>query len=230
MARALASSWRRGMTTIGLHQATNRPIQLSTDDRRQHLYVIGASGVGKSTLLESMALDDIHAGNGVAFIDPHGQSAERIADCIPVERTQDVLYVEYDPAHPIGFNVLDADPSPLTVEHIVSAFRNIWRASWGANLEDVLRCSLYLLIDTPGSTLMDIPRLLTDKPFRTRLLESCTNEVVARFWLDEFEDKSDKQKAEEIRSTANKVRQFLSKPYLASIIGAKYSTLDWLTA
>jgi hypothetical protein len=99
--------------------------------------------VGKSTLLESMALDDIRAGHGVAFIDPHGQSAENIADCIPVERTQDVLYVEYDPEHPIGFNVLDADPSPLTVEHIVSAFRNIWRTSWGANLEGVLRCSLY---------------------------------------------------------------------------------------
>ena len=70
------------MTTIGLHQATNRPIRLTTDDRRRHLYVIGASGVGKSTLLESMALDDIYAGRGVAFIDPHGQSAERIADCI----------------------------------------------------------------------------------------------------------------------------------------------------
>ena len=135
------------MTAIGYHKSTNRTLDLSTDDRRRHLYVIGQTGVGKSTLLEGMALEDIHNGRGVVFIDPHGQSAQKIASNIPVWRTQDVVYLEYDPEHPFGLNVLEtADPrkKPLTVEHVVSTFRSIWPESWGANLEDILRNSLYL--------------------------------------------------------------------------------------
>src|SRR5579862_834137 len=147
------------MTAIGFHRTTHKTIDLSTDDRRRHLYVIGQTGVGKSTLLESLALDDIRNGYGVVFIDPHGQSAARIADNIPRSRTQDVAYIEYDAEHPFGLNILEtADPrnKPLTVEHVVSTFRNIWSDSWGANLEDVLRNSLYLLLDTPHTSLADI--------------------------------------------------------------------------
>jgi energy-coupling factor transporter ATP-binding protein EcfA2 len=216
------------MTAIGYHQATHKTIDLSTDDRRRHLYVIGQTGVGKSTLLESMALEDISCGRGVVFIDPHGQSAERIASNIPVSRTQDTVYLEYEPEHPFGLNVLEtADPrkKPLTVEHVVSTFRSIWPDSWGANLEDVLRNSLYLLLDTPRTSLMDVLTLISDRDYRARLLRRCTNRVVREFWEDEFEAKADKQKAEETRSTTNKVRAFLSNPYLADIIAGP-STLN----
>lgn len=209
------------MTAIGTHQSFGYDIELDTDARRRHLYVIGQTGVGKSTLLESMVLEDIAHGHGVCFIDPHGQSAEKIADNIPVSRTQDVLYIEHDPEHPFGLNILQtADPrkKSLTVEHIVSSFRNIWPDSWGANLEDVLRNSLYLLMDNQGSSLVDILKLLSDKHYRKQLLKYCTNDVVQQFWEDEFEAKADKQKAEETRSTTNKVRAFLSNPYLADIL------------
>lgn len=209
------------MTAIGTHQSFGYTVELDTDARRRHLYCIGQTGVGKSTLLESMALADIENGRGICFIDPHGQSAERIANNIPVSRTQDVAYIEYDPEHPFGLNILHtADPrkKPLTVEHIVSSFRNIWPDSWGANLEDVLRNALYLLIDNPGSSLVDILTLLSDRKYREQLLQHCTNDVVRHFWEAEFEAKADKQKAEETRSTTNKVRAFLSNPYLANIL------------
>jgi len=216
------------MTAIGFHQVTHKTIDLSTDDRRRHIYVIGQTGVGKSTLLESIAIEDIRLGRGLVFIDPHGQSAQRIADNIPVSRTQDVVYLDYDPDHPFGLNVLEtANPKkkPLTVEHVVSTFRNIWPDSWGPNLEDVLRNSLYLLLDTPNSSLLDLLKLISDCDYRTRLLSKCTNDVVRQFWEDEFEAKADRQKAEETRSTTNKVRAFLSNPYLADIIAGP-STLN----
>lgn len=209
------------MTAIGTHQSFGYLVELDTDARRRHLYCIGQTGVGKSTLLESVALADIENGRGICFIDPHGQSAERIANNIPVSRTQDVVYIEYDPEHPFGLNILhtgDPHKKPLTVEHIVSSFRSIWPDSWGANLEDVLRNALYLLIDNSGSSLVDILNLLSDQQYRSRLLQNCTNDVVRHFWQTEFEAKADKQKAEETRSTTNKVRAFLSNPYLANIL------------
>jgi hypothetical protein len=209
------------MTAIGTHQSFGYNIELDSDARRRHLYIIGQTGVGKSTLLEGMLLDDIARGDGVCFIDPHGQSAENIANNIPVSRTQDVLYIEYDPEHPFGLNILQtADPrkKSLTVEHIISSFRNIWPDSWGANLEDVFRNSLYLLMDNKGSSLVDVLKLLTDRHYRKQLLQNCTNDVVRQFWQNEFEAKADKQKAEETRSTTNKVRAFLSNPYLADIL------------
>jgi hypothetical protein len=216
------------MTAIGFHRTPHKTIDLSTDDRRRHLYVIGQTGVGKSTLLESMALDDIRNGYGVVFIDPHGQSAARIADNIPVSRTQDVAYIEYDAEHPFGLNILEtADPrnKPLTVEHVVSTFRNIWSDSWGANLEDVLRNSLYLLLDRPRTSLADMLPLISDKSYRAKLLRTCGNDVVRHFWQEEFEAKADRQKAEETRSTTNKIRAFLSNPYLANIVAGP-STLN----
>ena len=209
------------MTTIGTHQATQRLITLSADDRRRHLYVIGQTGVGKSTLLENLALRDIAEGKGIAFIDPHGQSAQKIADNIPVNRTEDVAYIEYDPENPFGLDVFDGvtpERKSLLIEHLVSSFRNLWISSWGANLEDLLRCSLYLLLDNPGTSLLDVLRLLSDSSYRRALLRNCTNPVVRDFWEKEFEDKSDKQKAEETRSTTNKVRQFFSNPHLCNII------------
>lgn len=216
------------MTAIGYNRTTNKTIDLSTDDRRRHVYCIGQTGVGKSTLLESMALEDISSGRGLVFIDPHGQSAENIASNIPVWRTQDAVYLEYDPEHPFGLNVLEtANPrkKPLTIEHVVSTFRSIWRDSWGPNLEDVLRNSLYLLLDTPHTSLMDVLTLISDATYRKQLMHRCNNVIVRQFWEDEFEAKADKQKAEETRSTTNKVRAFLSNPYLADIIAGP-STLN----
>ena len=203
------------MTAIGFHKSRLFPIELSTDVRRRHLYLIGATGVGKSSLMESLALDDIRAGKGVCFIDPHGQSAQRIADNIPLGRTEEVCYLDFDPEHPFGLNVLeDRSNKSLTVENIVSMFWSIWPSGMGPNNEDIIRNAIYLLLDTEGTSLVDVLTLLTDQPFRASLLSRCTNRVVRQFWETDFIRK----KPEELASTTNKLRAFLSNPYLADIL------------
>src|ERR1039458_1805097 len=203
------------MTAIGFHKSKLFPIDLSIDARRRHLYLIGATGVGKSSLMERLALSDIRAGYGVCFIDPHGQSAQHIADNVPIERTEDVCYLDYDPEHPFGLNVLeDRSNKSLTVENIISMFWNIWPNGMGPNNEDIIRNAIYLLLDTEGTSLVDVLKLLSDKSYREYLLHNCTNQVVQDFWTIDFP----KKKAEELSSTTNKLRAFLSNPYLADIL------------
>jgi hypothetical protein len=207
------------MTTIGFHKSKLFPMYLSDDARRRHLYLIGGTGVGKSTLLERIALSDIRRGKGVCFIDPHGQSAQYLADNIPTERTQDVCYLEYHPEHPFSLNILEhRDNKALTVENIVSMFWNIWPTGMGPNNEDLIRNAIYLLLDTPGTSLGDVLGVLTNTSYRMSLTANCKNTVVRNFWQEEYEDKPAKQKAEEIRSTTNKLRAFLSNPYIAAIL------------
>jgi hypothetical protein len=203
------------MTTIGFHKSKLFPIDLSTDARRRHLYLIGATGVGKSSLMERLALSDIRAGQGVCFIDPHGQSAQRIADNVPIERTEDVCYLDYDPEHPFGLNVLeDRSNKSLTVENIISMFWSIWPSGMGPNNEDIIRNAIYLLLDTEGTSLVDVLTLLSDPSYRASLLDRCTNDVVRQFWEMDFIRK----KPDDLTSTTNKLRAFLSNPYLADIL------------
>jgi hypothetical protein len=203
------------MTAIGFRKSRLFPIELSTDARRRHLYLIGATGVGKSSLLERLALEDIRTGKGVCFIDPHGQSAQHIANNIPVERTEDVCYLYYDPEHRFGLNILeDRTNKSLTVENIISMFWNIWPHGMGPNNEDIIRNAIYLLLDTEGTSLVDVLKLLSNKSYRSGLLENCTNEVVRQFWETDFP----KKKSDELSSTTNKLRAFLSNPYLADIL------------
>lgn len=165
--------------------------------------------------MERMAIGDIHAGKGVCFIDPHGQSAQYIANNIPTERTQDVCYLDYDPAHPFSLNVLEnRDNKSLTVENIVSMFWAIWPTGMGPNNEDIIRNAIYLLLDTDGTSLVDVLTLITDTTYRASLVSQCSNDVVRDFWEDDFP----KKRPEELSSTTNKLRAFLTNPYLANIL------------
>ena len=171
-----------GTTTRGFELAA--PVALSLDDRRRHVHLIGKTGTGKTTLLRTLIYDDLSAGRNFAVLDPLGGLAEAVANAVPVARTDEVVY--FNPAdleHPIGFNPLDRVPPDmrhLVADHVMSAFMHIW----GASLEDtprlvyVLYNSLRLLLDTPGSTLLGLPRLLVDDRYRTRLLKHCADPVV----------------------------------------------------
>lgn len=208
----------------------HRPAYLSRIDRRRHLYAIGKTGTGKTTLLERLILQDIEAGEGVALLDPHGDLAERLLDYIPRHRTDDLAYFNpSDLEYPIGFNIV-ADTEPelrhLAVSGAVSAFKAIWADSWGPRLEYILAHALAALIETPGATLLSLPRLLTDTNYRARLTPTISDPVVRRFWADEFAEYDKRFRAEAIAPIQNKIGQFLMSPSVRNIFGQERRAID----
>lgn len=210
--------------------ASGEFVPLTHNDRRRHLYVIGKSGTGKSTLLFNMMLADLASGRGFALLDPHGDLAHAVADSVPAKRTNEVLY--FDPAdlsHPIAFNPLEGvapDHRPLVSAHIVAAFKHLWGDSWGPRLEYILDNSLRLLLDAPGSTLLGLSRLLVDEKYRNRLIASCNDPIVHSFWEREFAAYHDRFLIEAVSPIQNKIGALLSPPVIRNIIGQQRSTLN----
>jgi len=199
-------------------------------NRRGHMYIVGKTGTGKSTLIENLAISDIKMGYGLALIDPHGDLAEDILHFIPKKRIGDVVYFNPgDLEYPIAFNPLERVPSDyhhLVVSNIISVFKKIWSGFWGPRLEHILRHSLFTLLEYPNSTLLDLPRLLTDKEFRKEVLEHITHKQVKDFWLFEFEKYSAWLKSEAISPILNKMGQFLTSLPLRNIVGQKENTFN----
>lgn len=217
-----------GTTTAGLDLAS--PVTLALDDRRRHMHVIGKTGTGKSTLLYSLMLQDLAAGRGFALLDPHGDLAQAVIDTVPADRTNDVIY--FNPADlefPIGFNLfanVPPDGRSLLTSHIIAAFKHLWIDFWGPRLEQILRNSVALLLDTPGSTLLGLSRLLVDEDYRNRLLANCRNPMVRAFWTQQIADWTDGYIAEALSPVQNKVDALLSPPILRNIVGQPRSTID----
>ena len=205
-------------------------IFLTQDDWRRHIYSIGKTGTGKSTLLENWMYDQLRNGGGFCFLDPHGQSAEAIADAVPRSRTNDVFYIDpSDTERCPGFNVLEdvsLDLRPKVAANVVSSLRNIFGSSWGPRMEYILTNSLRLLLDNPGSTFLGLPKLLTNNTYRARLLRHCTDLTVQQFWENEFGHWDKRQQAEAISPIQNKIGALLSPPSIRNIIGQKRSTID----
>ncbi len=199
-------------------------------NRRGHMYIIGKTGTGKSTLIENMVISDIKDGNGLALIDPHGDLTENILHFIPEERIEDVIYFNPgDLEYPIAFNPLEKvhpDHQHLVVSSLICVFKKIWSEFWGPRLEHILRHSLLTLLEYPGSTLLYLPRLLTDKDFRKDVLEKVTNQQVRDFWFFEFEKYSAWLRSEAISPILNKIGQFLTSIPLRNIVGQRENTFD----
>ena len=162
---------------------------IKRDDRRRHVYIIGKTGMGKTTLLENMILSDIINGEGCCYVDPHGDTAEKILDFIPPHRINDVIY--FNPADidwPIAFNILEAvdeKSKHLIASGLVGVFKKQFADSWGPRLEYILRNAILALLDYPGSTLLGIMRILVDKAYRDKVVEKITDPVVKSFWVNE---------------------------------------------
>lgn len=183
------------MSDITLFAKTNfrnqeTPFGIKSDDRRRHMYVIGKTGMGKTNLLENLVIQDINNGHGVCYIDPHGDTAEKLLKSIPAHRINDVIY--FNPADqdfPIAFNVMEkVDPEyrHLVASGLVGVFKKIWADSWGPRLEYILRNAILALLEYPGSTLLGVTRILVDKKYRIRVVNKVTDPVVKAFWVDEF--------------------------------------------
>ena len=142
-------------------------------DRARHVYVIGKTGTGKSTMLENMAIQDIHNGNGLCYMDPHGMTAEKLMEYIPEERKKDVLYIApFDMEHPVSFNIMEDvgyDKRHLVVGGLMSAFKKIWQDAWSARMEYILANTMFALLEYPGATLLSVNKMLADKAYRKKL-------------------------------------------------------------
>ncbi|MFC1632959.1 CxxC-x17-CxxC domain-containing protein [Patescibacteria group bacterium] len=203
---------------------------IKTDDRRRHVYALGKTGMGKSTMLENMIYNDIMTGKGVALVDPHGDLAEKMIDLIPDERINDVIYFNPDDLdYPIAFNILEnVNPKykHLVASGLVGVFKKMWEDSWGPRLEYILRNTVLALLDYPGSTLLGILRMLADKEYRRKVVDSIEDPVVKAFWVDEFAQYNDRFRSEAISPIQNKVGQFLSSAIIRNIVGQPKSTID----
>ncbi len=191
-------------------------------DRRAHLYLLGKTGTGKSTLLEAMMLDDLHKGLGFALLDPHGDLLKKIKANIPKNRVNDVIDFDVpDPKQPYGFNPLAniaADKRPLACSGLIQVLKHLWADSWGPRLEYILRNCLLSLLDYPGADLSDILRLLSDKAFRSKVVTFVNNKQVKEFWLTEYDKYPERFRIEAIAPIQNKVGAFLSHPLLQKIL------------
>ena len=199
-------------------------------DRGKHVYVIGKTGMGKSTMLENMAIQDIQNGEGIAYIDPHGSTAEKLLDFVPHERIKDVLYfAPFDTDYPIGFNVMEDvgfDKRHLVVSGLMGAFKRIWVDAWSARMEYILQNVLLALLEYPGATLIDVNRMLVNKTFRTAVIEKITDPIVKDFWTVEYATYTDRYTQEATPAIQNKVGQFVSNPLIRNIVGQSKSTFD----
>jgi len=207
-----------------------RKFGIKEDDRRRHMYFIGKTGMGKSTILENMIVEDICRGDGVAVVDPHGDLAEKIIQYIPNNRVNDVIY--FNPAdmdYPIAFNVVEhVEPHlrHLVASGLLGVFQKLWADSWGPRLEYILRNAILAVLDYPGSTLLAVTRMLSDRAFRKKVVDKIQDPVVKAFWVNEFSGYADKFAAEAVSPIQNKVGQFLSSSLMRNIIGQVKSSIE----
>src|SRR5712692_8347574 len=209
----------------------HRRFGIKRADRRAHMYLIGKTGTGKSTLIANLARQDALHGEGFALIDPHGDLVEQVLRTVPEERKADLIYfnVPDHTAHLLGFNPLEASQAgfrPLVASGLISVFKKIWAEFWGPRMEYVLRNTLLALLELPGSTLLDVPRILDDAVFRGHVLAVVQNAQVRRFWLREYQSYPARFRAEAIAPIQNKVGEFLVNPILRRIVGQPKSCFD----
>lgn len=217
--------------SIGV-RTSGEPVMLDPEERRRHLYIIGQTGTGKSTLLLNMIAQDLAAGEGLALLDPHGDLARAALDYVPSARTNDLVYIDpYDQERPIGFNPLSGVPhdlKPIVADGVVAAFRHVWPDSWGPRLDYILTNAVRALLDTPGATLLMLPRLLIDERFRVLLVDHHVSDPVVRsFWVNEYAGYTDSFRSEAISPIQNKIGKALIVPTLRNMLAQPRSTITF---
>jgi len=207
-----------------------RKFGIKVNDRRKHFYIIGKTGMGKTTLLDNMAIQDIQNGNGLGIVDPHGDFAERMLNFVPSSRVNDVIY--FNPADldfPIAFNVMEQvgpEYRHLVASGLMGVFKKIWPDVWSARMEYILNNSVLALLEYPGATLLGINRMLADADYRQKVVDHLSDPVVKAFWRDEFARYHAQFQTEAIAPIQNKVGQFISTALIRNIVGQTKSSID----
>lgn len=207
-----------------------RKFGIKRDDRRRHFYIIGKTGMGKTALLQNMMVQDIRNGEGLGFVDPHGEAAEELLDFIPPERINDVVYFNpADVSHAVGFNVLehvDGDKRHLVASGLMGIFKKIWPDVWSARMEYILNNTVLALLEYPNSTMLGINRMMADKNYRKDVIKKVHDPMVKSFWKNEFGRYSEQFAVEATAAIQNKVGQFISAPLIRNIVGQVKSTIN----
>lgn len=208
----------------------HQPFGIRLDDRHHHMYVIGKTGTGKSTLLVTLIGHDLKANHGLAVFDPHGDLADAVVRSLPPERQSDLIYLNLpDPACPLRFNPLQQVPTAArarAASGLLESFKKLWLDSWGPRLEHLLRNALQTLVEQPEATFADIPRLLLDREFRRQAANRVANQHVRHFWLREYEGYPERLRGEAIAPLQNKVGAFLSNPVATRVVCAPQSSFS----
>ena len=203
---------------------------IKTDDRRRHIYLIGKTGMGKSVMMENMAIQDIQTGKGICFVDPHGEAADKLLDFVPANRINDVVYFNpSDLNFPIAFNVMekvDTDHRHLVASGLMGVFKKIWPDVWSARMEYILNNCILALLEVPDSTLLGINRMLADSNYRKKIVEKITDPVIKSFWVNEFARYTERYEVEATAAIQNKIGQFISTPLVRNIIGQVRTSID----
>ncbi len=203
---------------------------IKKDDRRRHFYTIGKTGMGKSNLMENMAIQDIQNGNGLAYVDPHGEGAEKLLDFIPEHRIKDVIF--FNPADldfPIAFNVMekvDFRYRHLVAGGLMGVFKKVWPDVWSARMEYILNNSILALLEYPDSTLLGVNRMLADPEYRAEVVSQVKDPIVRAFWVTEYARYTQRYEIEATAAIQNKVGQFVSNALIRNIIGQTKSTIN----
>lgn len=225
------------ITYIGKIDYRNKQLTfgIKERDRTKHTYIIGKSGMGKSTLLENLAIQDINNGEGLCVIDPHGTMAEKLLDHIPESRVKDVVYfAPFDGEYPVGLNMLEkvpADKRYLVANGMMSAFKKIFtdgdgKGTFSARMEYVLNNIILALLENENQTLLGVNRMLFDKEYRKFIVSNVTDPTVKDFWMNEYANYTDKTAQELAPAIQNKIGQFVSNPLIRNIIGQQKTSFD----
>src|SRR3989339_1585863 len=207
-----------------------RKFGIKIDDRRRHVYTVGKTGMGKTAMLENMAIQDIQNGNGIGFVDPHGDAAERLLYFVPQNRINDVVYINpADLDFPIAFNIMeqvDVEHRHLVAGGLMGVFKKIWPDVWSARMEYILNNCILALLEYPGATLLGVNRMLSDVEYRKKVVDKITDPVVKAFWVQEYARYTQRYEVEATAAIQNKVGQFISSPLIRNIIGQVTSSID----
>jgi hypothetical protein len=220
------------ITPLGFYNFRNqqKKFGIRIDDRRRHIYVIGKTGVGKTTLLENMTIADMRSGKGVAIVDPHGEFAEKMLDFVPENRLDDVIY--FDPSdmeYPVAFNPMEqvgTEYRHLVASGLMGVFKKIWADAWSARMQYILNNTLLALLEYPDATLLGILRMFSNQDYRKQVVDNLKDPVIKAFWQDEFSKYSQRFETEALAAIQNKVGQFVSNPLVRNILGQPHSSLN----
>jgi type IV secretory pathway TraG/TraD family ATPase VirD4 len=212
------------------HRGHKQRFGIKRKDRRYHMYVMGKTGMGKSTMLLNLIKQDLLTGEGLAVLDPHGDLAEKIIAMMPDSRLEDLIYLDAtNTKNAVYFNPLeitDRNQAALTVSSLVSVFKKIWVDSWGPRMEYILRNSLSTLAEFKTASLLDLQRMLQDDKFRRRLVERIKSPEIKSFWLKEFAEYPVRMQAEALSPIQNKIGQFLNNNVIKKIVGRRQSSFN----